>query len=156
LPALLERITGILQVDNATVLLLDEAGKILTVQAVVELEEPVAEHVLVPMGQGCAGRIAASREPLGVDQMPTLPVAKPLLHEKLRSLAGVPLGLGDQVLGVLHVGSVQPRHFTARDVQLLQQAADRMALAIDRARLYRREQEAREQAEAALVRAQTS
>jgi PAS domain S-box-containing protein len=37
-----------------------------------------------------------------------------------------------------------PRHFTEQDVQLLQKAADRMALAIDRARLYTREQEARE------------
>src|SRR5215469_6959856 len=63
LPALLERISDILQVDNAAVLLLDETGQILTVQAAVGLEEPVAEQVHVPMGQGFAGHIAATREP---------------------------------------------------------------------------------------------
>jgi PAS domain S-box-containing protein len=156
LPALLERITDILTVDNAAVLLLDEAGQTLTVQAVVGLEEPWAARVRVALGQGFAGRIAASREALVVNDVFTFPVANPLLREQLHSVAGVPLVIGNQVLGVLHVGTALPRHFTARDVQLLQQVADRMALAIDRARLYTREQQAREQADAALAQAQAS
>jgi PAS domain S-box-containing protein len=156
LPALLERITDILTVDNAAVLLLDEAGQTLRVKATRGLEEPVATQVRVPLGQGFAGRIAATREPLAVDEVATFPVVNPLLREKLHSLAGVPLVIGNQVLGVLHVGTALPRHFTVRDVQLLQQVADRMALAIDRARLYTREQQAREQAEAALAQAQAS
>jgi GAF domain-containing protein len=70
--------------------------------------------------------------------------------QALTSLAGVPLLVGNQVLGVLHVRTTLPRQFTTRDVQLLHQVADRMALAIDRARLYRREQQAREHAEAVM------
>jgi PAS domain S-box-containing protein len=128
----------------------------LTLRAVRGLEEPVAPQVHVPMGQGFAGRIAASRAPLVVDDIATIPVANPFLHEELRSAAGVPLMVGKQLLGVVHVGTAQPRHFAAHDVHVLQQAADRMALAIDRARLYGREQHARELAEAAQDRAETA
>ena len=41
-----------------------------------------------------------------------------------------------RVIGVLHVGTLTPRDFTADDTDLLRSAADRAALAIDRARLY--------------------
>ena len=57
---------------------------------------------------------------------------------QLHSLAGVPL-VNDHPVGVLHVGTLHPRRFTARDVRLLEQVADRMAVAIDRARLYQAE-----------------
>jgi PAS domain S-box-containing protein len=149
LTALLERVTAVLQVDNAAVLLLDAAGETLTVRAVRGLEEPVAPRVHVPMGHGFAGHIAATREPLVVDDIATIPVANPFLREQLHSAAGVPLVAGEQLLGVVHIGTALPRRFTAHDVDLLQQVADRMALAIDRARLYGKEQHAREMAEAA-------
>jgi signal transduction histidine kinase/putative methionine-R-sulfoxide reductase with GAF domain len=148
LAALLERITDILGVDNAAVLLLDQAGDMLSIQAVRGIEEPVASEVQVPLGQGFAGRIAATREPLVLDNIASYPVITSLLREQLHSMVGVPLVLGDQVLGVVHVGTMLPRHFTDRDVHLLQQVADRMALAIDRARLYQAEQRARAQLDA--------
>jgi PAS domain S-box-containing protein len=149
LPVLLERITDVLEVDKAAVLLLDEAGQTLTIQAVYGHEEPESARLRVPLGQGLAGRIAATREPLVVDDISTFPISNSLFREQLHSVVGVPLVLGEQLLGVVHVGTVLPRHFTARDVQLLQQVADRIALAIDRARLYESEQQARRDAEAA-------
>jgi PAS domain S-box-containing protein len=156
LPALLERVINVLGTDNAAVLLLDAEGQTLTMEAGARIDVPLSTPVQVPVGQGVAGRIAATREPVVVDDVATYPVAVPLFRDKFHSLAGVPLEVGDQLLGVVLVGTALPRHFTPRDVQLLQQAADRMALAIDRAHLYRREQEAREQAETALAQAQVS
>jgi PAS domain S-box-containing protein len=163
LPALLERVQEALSVDNSAVLLLDPAGQTLTMRVVRGPEEAVAGQVHVPVGQGFAGRIAATREPLVVDDLSAFPVVNLFLREQLYSAAGVPLLVGDQLLGVVHVGTVQPRHFTTHDVQLLQQVADRIALAIDRAWLYTAEQQAREMAElaqarseAALARAQVS
>jgi PAS domain S-box-containing protein len=144
LDALLERITAILHVDNAAVLVLDRASQTLTIQVVRGPEEAVATQVRVPLGEGFAGRIAATREPLVVDDVTTFPVVNLFLREHVHSVVGVPLVAGGELLGVLHVGTVQPRHFAAHDVELLQQVADRMALAIDRARLYTREKEARE------------
>jgi two-component system sensor histidine kinase MtrB len=41
-----------------------------------------------------------------------------------------------EVIGVLHVGSLTPRRFTRDDVELMQLVAERLALAIERARLH--------------------
>src|SRR5260221_9643142 len=120
------------------------------------------------MGQGFVGRFVASREPLIVDadalSAADFEGASPLLREHLRSLAGVPLLVEDPVedhlvsrlVRVVGVGSTTPHCFTEADVPLLQRAADRVALAIDRAHLYAAEQDARQRAEAALARAQAS
>jgi sigma-B regulation protein RsbU (phosphoserine phosphatase) len=45
-------------------------------------------------------------------------------------MIGVPLAAGGRVIGVLHVGSLRSREFTSEDVELLQLAADRAALAV--------------------------
>jgi len=45
------------------------------------------------------------------------------------------------VIGVLHVGTLQPRQFDRQDAQLLQIVADRIGLGIEYARLYREAQE---------------
>lgn len=97
--------------------------------------------------------------------------APPVLRERLHSAAGIPLLVQDPVedqadqagthmasrlVGVLGVGSATPYRFAEVDVQLLQRVADRIALAVDHARLYTAEQDARQRAEAALVRAQAS
>jgi GAF domain-containing protein len=86
------------------------------------------------------------------------------VRERLHSRAGVPLLVQDQVegkcvdrlVGVLTVSSTTPGRFTDTDVQLLQRAADRIAMAIDRALVYAAEQDARQRAEAALARALVS
>ncbi|MGH2591219.1 MAG: ATP-binding SpoIIE family protein phosphatase, partial [Actinomycetota bacterium] len=63
----------------------------------------------------------------------------PILREKgVRSLLGVPLLVRGKVLGVLHVGTLVERRFTAHDVELLQLVAERAALAFH-VRLYERE-----------------
>jgi phosphoserine phosphatase RsbU/P len=45
-------------------------------------------------------------------------------------MMGVPMVAGGQVTGVLHVGSLTSREFTGDDVQLLQLAANRPAVAV--------------------------
>ena len=136
LPALLQRLRSVMQVDNAAILLLDASGRNLRIRAVCGAEEAVAPNVRVPMGQGFAGRIAAERKPLVIDDLSTYPVANRFLAENLRTAVGVPLLLGDRVLGVVHIGSATPRKFTDGDVRLLQRAADRVAVAIDRAEAF--------------------
>jgi PAS domain S-box-containing protein len=166
---LLDRVTDVVDVDHAAILLLDEDGQMLTMRAARGLLEDWVRHVLVPrvpVGQGLAGRVATSRAPVIVDDLSTcdLDEVDAPMQERLRSVASVPLLVQDpmeghlvsRLVGVLGVGSASPRHFTEMDVQLLQRAADRIALAIDRARLYAAEQDARRQAEAALARAQAS
>ena len=51
-------------------------------------------------------------------------------------MCGVPLLVGDETIGVLHVGVLKHRKFTTEDVELLLLVAARVALAIERARLH--------------------
>src|SRR5215469_11570066 len=69
LPALLERVTDVLGTDNAAVLLLDSEAQMLTLEAAAKLDVPLSTQVRVPVGQGLAGRVAATREPLVVDDI---------------------------------------------------------------------------------------
>jgi sigma-B regulation protein RsbU (phosphoserine phosphatase) len=131
LTALLSRVREILDADTAAVLLLDNSGSQLIAAAASGLEEEVSQGVRIPVGQGFAGRIAAERRPVILDHVDHGNVLNPLLLEKgIRSLAGVPLLVHGAVLGVLHVGTVHNRVFTADDAALLQLAADRAAIAV--------------------------
>ena len=121
-PALLERVADVLQVDGAAVLLLDPSGQTLTVQAAYRRDGSASSEVHVPLGQGFAGRIAATRVPFVVDDIATFPIALPLFREEFRSVAGVPLLLGDQLLGVVLVATASSRHFTTRDDRLSEAA----------------------------------
>src|SRR5207247_8574918 len=53
-----------------------------------------------------------------------------LLEKGIRSLMGAPLLAEGRVVGVLHVGTLGSRAFTSDDVDLLQVAADRAAMAV--------------------------
>lgn len=131
LDALLERVKRVLQADTATVLLLDRSASQLAATAASGIEEEVRQGVRVPLGAGFAGRVAASREPAILTTVDHTTVRNPLLVDRgIRSLLGVPLFAGGRVIGVLHVGSLSGRVFDEHDVELLQLAADRAALAL--------------------------
>jgi signal transduction histidine kinase len=137
LQLLLPRIRDSLRADTCAVLLLDERAGELVARAALGIEEEVEQGVRVPLGKGFAGRVAADRRPVILDNVDEADVVNPLLREKgIKSMLGVPLLVGDETLGVLHVGTLVPRKFTADDVELLLLVADRVALAIERARLH--------------------
>jgi signal transduction histidine kinase len=144
LATLLERTRELLDVDTCAVLLLDHERDELVARAAVGIEEEVERGVRIPVGRGFAGRVAADRRPVVLADVTPADVVNPLLLEKgIRSLLGVPLLVEGGVVGVLHVGTLSPRAFDADDVELLQVVADRAAIAIEHARLYESEREAR-------------
>jgi GAF domain-containing protein/anti-sigma regulatory factor (Ser/Thr protein kinase) len=146
LEELMRRVTGALGTDTAAVLLLDEEANELVARAAKGIEEEVEAGVRIPVGRGFAGRIAAERRPVKILDVDHADILNPILREKgIRSLLGAPLLVEGRVIGVLHVGSLTPRDFDDEDTQLLQLAADRMAVAIDHARLYESERQAAEQ-----------
>jgi serine phosphatase RsbU (regulator of sigma subunit) len=131
LAELLDRTRGILHADTAAVLLLDVRSKQLIATAAAGLEEEVRQGVRIPVGRGFAGRIAAEQRPVILDHVDHTTVLNPILWERgIRSMIGVPLLAGGQVIGVLHVGSLTAREFTGQDAELLQLAADRAATAV--------------------------
>jgi PAS domain S-box-containing protein len=152
LPAVLDRIHAVLDLDHAAIRLLEPDGRSLGL-ATASVHARVHDELLVgsfpvELGQGFAGRIAASREPLVVDDMSDFPFVNPALRGRLRSAMGVPLLLDGRLLGVLYSGSTTPRHFTPHEVRLLQLLAERVAIAVERAQLYEAERQARARAAA--------
>ena len=131
LQTLAGRVKEALQADTAAVLLLDAQSGHLVATAASGLEEEVRQGVRIPLGHGFAGRIAAEGRPVIIGEVDRTNVVNPvLLHKGIRSLMGAPLLADGAVIGVLHVGTLRPRTFTSEDMDLLQLAADRAAVAV--------------------------
>ena len=145
LPALLNelltRLRAVLAVDSATVLLCTPDRRSLVVRASHGLEEEMEQEVQIPIGQGIAGAVAARGEAVIIDDISRVEALSPIIR-RLSSLMVAPLLARGDVLGVLHVGMLSARRFTARELLLLQVVADRVAMAINNAILYDQAQEA--------------
>jgi len=135
LQELLQRVADTLDVDTVAILLLE--GDAVHARAAKGIEEEVEQGVRVPLGRGFAGRIAAERRAIAITDIDNADIYNPILRDKgIKSLFGVPLVAEDEVIGVLHVGSLTPRTFDDDERSLLQLAGERAARAIERARLY--------------------
>lgn len=144
LAELLARVHEILEADTCAILMHDRDTNELVARAAIGIEEEVEQGVRIPVGRGFAGRVAASRAPVVLRRVDHSNVLNPILREKgIIALLGVPLLVGGDVLGVLHVGSLTPREFSDEDIELLQLVGDRAALAIEHARAYEAERAAR-------------
>ena len=147
LAELLERVCESMDVDTVVILLREEDDH-LVAWATKGLEIDLG--IRVPIGAGFAGRVAAQKSPLAIDDTETADLYTPFLREHgVKCLLGVPLLIEGRVLGVIHVGRFTRRPFTDDDTRLLQLVAFRVALAIDNARLFEEERAARREAEAA-------
>jgi hypothetical protein len=128
---LLARIREMLDADTAAVLVHNEASGQLEARVACGIEEEVRQGVRVPFGKGFAGRIAATKGPIRLDHVNAATVANPILWEKgIRVMLGVPLMNGGRVVGVLHVGRLDDRPFSAEDVELLEVVGYRVASAM--------------------------
>ena len=143
---MLVRITELLRTDSALILLVTGDGKALTERAAIGIERNGPE-ASVPISYGVPGRIAAGRVPLIINDLRTVDVIAPGLRGKARSLIGAPLVIEDRVIGVVQTHTAEQRQFSDDDIKLLQLAADRVAMTVERARLYEAEQRARVEAE---------
>jgi putative methionine-R-sulfoxide reductase with GAF domain len=141
LTELTSRTRELMGTDTAAILLLEPSGRELVATAATGLEEEVRQGTRIPVGEGFAGRIAATAQPLVIDRVDRTTVVNPILiDERLVVMAGVPLTASGRVLGVLHVGSRTGRTFTDSDIDLLRLVADRAAMAAQ-ARLSRIERQ---------------
>ena len=137
LQELLNRVRDLLSVDTVAILLHDTESGELVARAASGIEEEVEQGVRLPLGRGFAGRIAAERVAIYIEDVDHADILNPILREKgIASLLGVPLIVEGSLIGVLHVGSLSPREFGQKDLAVLQLAAARAAPAIERARLF--------------------
>jgi len=93
---------------------------------------------VINAGEGVAGRVWQTGQPLTVDDYPAWEGRSPRLTGLYRALLGVPLTSEDQVVGVIGLGYVEEgRTFGPQEIELLTGFARLASIALQNARLYR-------------------
>jgi GAF domain-containing protein/CheY-like chemotaxis protein len=100
-------------------------------------------HKLQVGSRSIIGTVTDAGEALVIGDVTQDPIhhLNPLLPDT-RSEAGLPLKIGNRVIGALDVQSVEVNGFTTDDISVLQTLADQIAVAVDNARSYELAQEA--------------
>ncbi len=140
-----DRALSLLDTEMAYVALADEAQRSLRMSMTRGLRDPRWQHVRMAFGEGVGGSVAANRE-VAIISSPDEWRARVdktrwdlLESEGIRSSVCAPMQTGDQVVGVLYIGSRALAHFSSHDARLLQGLADQAAIAIANSRLYERQ-----------------
>jgi GAF domain-containing protein len=129
------------------------AGDDLVLRGTWGLPKTITPRPRLKIGESLAGQVAATGEPL----LLTDPYGDPRLipehrlHRQFfryRAYLGLPLKMGDRIVGTMSVYTRRPEGFSAGDVAAAGAIASHVAVAIDNARLYREAQEARDRLQA--------
>jgi signal transduction histidine kinase len=132
LDALLHRLLTVIVDSTAAadtaVLFLNESDR-LVARAAAGLEQEIEGRFSLAIGEGFAGRVAATRAPLFTHSAETDPLVRnPLLRmHGVKALYGVPLLHGDEIVGVAKMGSRTATDFAAEERLLLRSIANRAA-----------------------------
>jgi serine/threonine-protein kinase RsbW len=139
---ILVAIKDVLGADEVSLLLANEAEDELIARASIGLGEDETVDLRIPAGQGMAGQVLATRQPLIINDLSQITLVSPVLQERgLRSVVAVPIGSDQRLFGVVHAGSYDLDHFTTSDAELLGILADRLAVALDRVRLFEQQRQ---------------
>jgi GAF domain-containing protein/CheY-like chemotaxis protein/anti-sigma regulatory factor (Ser/Thr protein kinase) len=131
--------------DSCTVYEYDERAEAFLFRATHGLDEQVvavARRAPIRRGEGIAGRMAVTREPIQIPDIAesgayTGPLRDVLLSTGTRALLSVPLLREDHLIGGLTVNRKTPGEFPEEIVDVLRTFASQSAVAIQNARLFR-------------------
>lgn len=137
---LLERIREIVAVDTAVILLADRADAGLVVRATAGAGEQVEATVRLGEREGITRRVIDELREVEFDSA-SADDRDPRDDREIQSLIGVPMVVEHEIIGALLTGTLARRDFSGEDASLLRLAADRAAIAIENARLYRAAEE---------------
>ena len=114
-----------------------------------ELRELNERLPLMPGDRGSVvGRATAERRPVRIDDAVADPEYRLREHQRignLRSMLGVPLLSGDEVIGAMSLWRPEPVPFTDAEVAIVTTFADQAAIAMENVRLFNETKEALEQ-----------
>ncbi|GAB2720654.1 SpoIIE family protein phosphatase [Streptomyces bullii] len=130
-----ERARDMLDGDSAFLLLATDDETELEVRASTGLPSARQRFARVPVEAG-PGRYGSARMPAVHDDLTAVPGAVPLLNGTgMRSVVTVPLKVEGRLTGSLGVAAEAPGRYSNEEALRLQFAADRIALAVESARL---------------------
>ena len=134
----------LLNVYHAVIFRLDaESGDLVALTATEELASALGADIRFPMGIGAVGRaveeraIVASPNALTDARIVLTPdLRRSLEQAPWRAVLGVPLLVGDRVIGAIGIGDREGREFEADEIRLAEAFAAQAALALENAKLY--------------------
>ncbi len=152
---LIERVTQIIgetlyPADIFGVILLDEEAGLLRLHPSYQVAEELdrmsqatlerlgtddAGQIVIPLGQGITGTVAASGESYRAGDVARVPQYMDA-GIRTRSELCVPITAGERVIGVINAESRQPDAFSGADERLAATVAGQLATGIERVRLY--------------------
>ncbi len=139
----LTRLSKLIPARNWSLLLLDPKAKELHFEVVVGLQQEALAHVRIKMGEGIAGTVALTGEPLLVKDVQKDPRFSGRVDHLTgfitRSVICLPLKIQDVVLGVVElINPKDPALFQKRSMMVLSILADYLAIAIGNAMNYKK------------------
>lgn len=139
LQLIMEKITHLVQADNWSLLLKEEDSEHLRFQVAVGIDLKQVEHIHIPLGEGIAGRVAQSGNPLFVTQAENdsriFRDVDKTTGFITKSLICIPLKIHGNILGVIEIINVENMNkFKKENLPVLTMLADYAAIAIENSR----------------------
>ena len=125
---------------HAAVFLLDESGQYAYIKAATGeagRQLKARQHRLAVGSNAVVGQTLARGEPVIVNDVRKSDIHQfnPLLPDTLAEL-GIPLKIGDEIIGVLDIQATMPQAFNNEDVRVFSILSDQLAIAVINARLF--------------------
>ncbi|MGE4357337.1 MAG: GAF domain-containing protein [Candidatus Omnitrophota bacterium] len=147
-------VTVTAQIMNSKIcslLILDKEKNELVVRATQSVSEAYNRKPNLKVGEGIAGRVAQTGEPIVVPDVrkdPRYINQKIAKEEGLCSLLSVPLKVKGRIIGILNVYTASPYSFSKEEIDILMAVASQAAIVIENARLIVESKVIREELEA--------
>jgi sugar diacid utilization regulator/uncharacterized protein YigA (DUF484 family) len=141
LQAIVRRARDLLGTDVAYLTLTDPERAATYMRVTEGIRTDAFKQVLLPLGAGLGGLVAATCTPYATADYASDPrfvhtIDDTVAGEGLVAILGVPLRLGEKVIGVLYAANRRERPFSPDEVALLLSLADHAAIAIENASLF--------------------
>jgi len=126
--------------DICGVLTVDEEMKVLRPHSSYRGIDEHIKHSLIPLTGGITGKVASTGLAWRVNDVTQEPNYIPI-YDTIRSELAVPIKMGQRVIGLINIESVQSHAFTEADERLLSICAGQLATAIEQLRAKAKERQ---------------
>jgi diguanylate cyclase (GGDEF)-like protein len=135
LQTIIEKAAQLLRAEQGSLMLLEEETAELLVKAKKSIDDIIKENMRARRGEGIAGKVLESGEPLLVEDVEKDPRTnqKNRPRYKTRSFVSIPIKIEDRVAGVLNISDkISGEVFNESDLILIQAFATYASIAIER------------------------
>lgn len=135
--------SSVTEANVGSIMLVDEAGEYLTIEAAIGLHDDIQRKTKLPLGASIAGYVAKTGEPLVVEDVEKDDRFQRINRERYgaASLLCAPLRIKNNILGVINMANKSGGEaFTEDDLRLLTNFASQAAVAVDDASQFQKGQ----------------